>query len=307
MSTASPYSLYLSRLSANSKTSIASQLRSIAKIMDWPVEDETRFHRINYQDMLQIRAMLQHAGWSARSINRAQVAIRSIVKIAVMMKLADSEQLNQLSSLSKLKHAEYPGTALTKQQVQALFTLLERSTSAMGKRNVALFAVLLGTGLRRSELVALELKDVDLNKQTLLVRNGKGNKSRTVFLPKWCLNYLQSWLKLRSMQPGYLFCSMLINGSVKPAKALSVWLVYRLIKDKLQHIGVENASPHDLRRTFITRLLEQNIDLNTVRQMAGHASITTTTIYDKRDMQFMQQAATALNYDIAGGKHDNPA
>ncbi|WP_040552508.1 tyrosine-type recombinase/integrase [Rheinheimera nanhaiensis] len=307
MSTASPYSLYLSRLSANSKTSIASQLRSIAKIMDWPVEDEARFHRINYQDMLQIRAMLQHAGWAARSINRAQVAIRSIVKIAVMMKLADSEQLNQLSSLSKLKHAEYPGTALTKQQVQALFTLLERSTSAVGKRNVALFAVLLGTGLRRSELVALELKDVDLNKQTLLVRNGKGNKSRTVFLPKWCLNYLQSWLKLRSMQPGYLFCSMFISGVVTLDKPLSVWLVYRLIKDKLQHIGVANASPHDLRRTFITRLLEQNIDLNTVRQMAGHASITTTTIYDKRDMQFMQQAATALNYDIAGGKHDNPA
>ncbi|GAB2908488.1 site-specific integrase [Rheinheimera gaetbuli] len=270
--------------------------------MDWPEDDVNRFHYINYQDMLQIRAMLQHAGWSARSINRAQVAIRSIVKVAVMMKLADSEQLNQLSSLSKLKHAEYPGTALTKQQVQALFALLERSVTPTGIRNVALFAVLLGTGLRRSELVALQLKDVDINKQTLLVRHGKGNKSRTVFLPDWCLNYLQRWLILRSKQPGYLFCSMFISGAVTLDKPLSVWLVYRLIKDKLHHIGVENASPHDLRRTFITRLLEQNVDLNTVRQMAGHASITTTTIYDKRDMQFMQQAAKALSYGSGNGK-----
>lgn len=302
MSTASPYSLYLSRLSANSRASIASQLRSIARIMDWPEADVSRFNSINYQDMLQIRAMLQHAGWSARSINRAQVAIRSIVKVAVMMKLADSEQLNQLSSLSKLKHAEYPGTALTKQQVQALFALLERSVTPIGIRNVALFAVLLGTGLRRSELVALQLKDVDVNKQTLLVRHGKGNKSRTVFLPDWCLNYLQRWLILRSKQPGYLFCSMFMSGAVTLDKPLSVWLVYRLIKDKLQHIGVENASPHDLRRTFITRLLEQNVDLNTVRQMAGHASITTTTIYDKRDMQFMQQAAKALSYGSGNSK-----
>ena len=80
-----------------------------------------------------------------------------------------------------------------------------------------------------------------------------------------------------------------------------MWLVLRLVKTKLQHIGVENASPHDLRRTFITRLLEQNVDLNTVRQMAGHASITTTTIYDKRDMQFMQQAARSLSYGSSNG------
>lgn len=301
MSTASPYSLYLSRLSANSKKSISSQLRSVAKIMDWPVDDVSRFNRVNYQDMLQIRAMLQHEGWAARSINRAQVAIRSIVKIAVMMKLADSEQLSQLSSLSQLKHAEYPGTALTQKQVQVLFALLARSRTETGIRNIAMFAVLLGTGLRRSELVALELKDFDANKQTLLVRNGKGNKSRTVFLPDWSLNHLKNWLTLRSRQPGYLFCPVQASGKVKLTTGLSVWLVLRLVKTKLQRIGVENASPHDLRRTFITRLLEQNVDLNTVRQMAGHASITTTTIYDKRDMQFMQQAARSLSYGSSNG------
>ena len=301
MSTASPYSLYLSRLSANSKKSIASQLRSVAKIMDWPVDDVSRFNRVNYQDMLQIRAMLQHAGWAARSINRAQVAIRNIVKIAVMMKLADSEQLNQLSTLSQLKHAEYPGTALTQKQVQALFALLARSRTETGIRNIAMFAVLLGTGLRRTELVSLELKDFDANKQTLLVRNGKGNKSRTVFLPDWSLTHLKNWLTLRSRHPGYLFCPVQASGKVKLNTGLSVWLVLRLVKTKLQHIGVENASPHDLRRTFITRLLEQNVDLNTVRQMAGHASITTTTIYDKRDMQFMQQAARSLSYGSSNG------
>lgn len=297
MSTASPYALYLSKLSATSRVSIASQLRSIARIMGWPLDDVTRFNRINYQEMLQIRTLLQHEGWAPRSINRAQVALESIVKIAVMMKQADAEQLEQLSTISKLKYPEFQGTALTKQQVKSLFEMLTRSTSATGIRNVALFAVLLGTGLRRSELVALDIKDLDLSKQTLLVRHGKGNKSRTVFLPEWCQQHLQNWLALRSKQAGFLFCPVQVGGKVSPDCAISVSLVFRLIKSKLKRIGVENASPHDLRRTFITRLLEQNVDLNTVRQMAGHAAIITTTIYDKRDVQFMQQAAAALRYE----------
>jgi integrase/recombinase XerD len=276
MSTASPYALYLSKLSATSRVSIASQLRSIARIMGWPLDDVTHFNRINYQEMLQIRTLLQHEGWTPRSINRAQVALKSI---------------------SQLKYPEFQGTALTKQQVKSLFEMLARSTSATGIRNIALFAVLLGTGLRRSELVALDIKDLDLSKQTLLVRHGKGNKSRTVFLPEWCQQHLQNWLALRSKQAGFLFCPVQVAGKVSPDCAISVSLVFRLIKSKLKRIGVENASPHDLRRTFITRLLEQNVDLNTVRQMAGHAAITTTTIYDKRDVQFMQQAAAALRYE----------
>ena len=68
------------------------------------------------------------------------------------------------------------------------------------------------------------------------------------------------------------------------------------IRKSLAAIGVEGVSPHDLRRTFITRLLEQNVDLNTVRQMAGHADIATTIMYDKRDQQVMQKAASQLSY-----------
>ena len=60
------------------------------------------------------------------------------------------------------------------------------------------------------------------------------------------------------------------------------------------------VTPHDLRRTYITQLLDQGIDLNTVRQMAGHADISTTVIYDKRDDKAMQQAAKTLSYGLLG-------
>jgi len=297
MSTASPYALYISRLSPNSQRSIASQLNSVGKLMNWPEEERAeRLHQVDYQQALHIRSVLTHAGWSARSINRAIIAIRGIVKVAVLTDLAEQQQSAHLETITQVKHGQHQGNPLTVKQVEKLFYLLRDDMSPIGIRNQLVFALLLGTGLRRSELAALELADYNRQAQTLFVRSGKGNKSRTLFLPPWTQEYFTSWSRFRGKDIGYLLCSVYANGSVKPVDSMNVSTIYRLIKQKLELIGVKNASPHDLRRTFITQLLEQNVDLNTVRQMAGHADISTTTIYDKRDHQFMQKAASNLSY-----------
>ena len=92
------------------------------------------------------------------------------------------------------------------------------------------------------------------------------------------------------------FVRIVRGGHIQHDSKLSSSFIYSLIRKSLAAIGVEGVSPHDLRRTFITRLLEQNVDLNTVRQMAGHADIATTIMYDKRDQQVMQKAASQLSY-----------
>ncbi len=297
MSTACPYTLYISRLSPNSRRSISSQLNSLGKLMGWDeAERAQRFAQLDYQQAMVLRQQMQGAGWSARSINRAMIAIRGIVKVAVLTGHVTQQTLAQLEAIQQIKHGEHQGTALSTKQVEQLFYQLRADLSPIGYRNLLVFALLLGTGLRRSELVALTLKDYDKSNKTLLVRHGKGNKSRVVYLPEWSLEYLQAWLKIRGNGEGYLLCSVYSSGKVKPTEAMNASTVYRLIRQKLEAVGVANVSPHDLRRTFITRLLSQNVDINTVRQMAGHASISTTTIYDKRDHEFMQQAAAILNY-----------
>lgn len=304
MSTACPCALYLGRLSPNSRKSIASQLKSIAKLMNWPDDYGSHFASVDYQQALMIRTVLLQAGWQPRSINRAMIAIKGIMKVAVMTGSANQQEVAHLSTISHLKSPEHRGTPLTAEQVSQLFRKLEQGKTASDLRNLAVFALLLGTGLRRSELVALSLDDYDRRKQTLLVRHGKGNKSRLLFLPQWCQEHLALWLKARQFQGGYLICKTYTSGKVVPDVSLSVSAIYRLIRNKLASIGISDASPHDMRRTFITRLLEQNIDINTVRKMAGHADISTTTTYDKRDHQFMQRAATALSYDSRTPIHD---
>ena len=146
-------------------------------------------------------------------------------------------------------------------------------------------------------MVALKLNDVTLAESRLVVQKGKGNKRRTAFLPGWCVELVQAWLLLRGNDDEYLFNPVNKTKRVNTKQGVTTETIYLLVRNIAEHIGVNNVSPHDLRRTFITRLLEQDVDLNTVRQMAGHADISTTIIYDKRDQAVMQKAAATLNYD----------
>ena len=297
MNAACPYALYLGRLAPNSQRSIASQLNSIADIMDWSSDKrEQMYHQIDFQQATYIKTQLIAQGWSARSINRAIIAIRSIVKIAVLSGLVPEMQSVQLRAISKLNHGKHDGNPLNVEQVKKLLELLQKDSSTLGVRNNAIFSVLLGTGLRRSELVALTLQDY-IADSALVVRKGKGNKSRTVHLPTWTHSALIKWLELRGARDGNIFLRIAKGGNIQQKTELSTSSVYSLIRKTLALIGVNGVSPHDLRRTFITRLLEQNVDLNTVRQMAGHEDISTTIMYDKRNDKVMQQAASLLSYE----------
>ncbi|AEF04877.1 tyrosine-type recombinase/integrase [Alteromonas naphthalenivorans] len=304
MDTACPYTLYLGRLAPSSQRSIASQLNSIADQLDWPRQGrEAMFCKIDYQQASRIKAMLLSNGWSARSINRAMTAIRNIVKVAVLSGITDEMQALQLQTITKVKHGNHRGTPLSSKQVEKLFVTLSKNHSLIGIRDHAIFALLLGTGLRRSELVTLMYADYSPDFQTLFIRQGKGNKSRTVYLPHWSNDLLMDWVQIRGSICGPLFLRIARGGHIQPDSPLSTSFIYSLIRSTLASHGIEGVSPHDLRRTFITRLLEQNVDLNTVRQMAGHADIATTIIYDKRHEKVMKKAAVNLQYDDRSNEH----
>ncbi|RLV57766.1 site-specific integrase [Parashewanella curva] len=299
MTTASPYALYLSRLSENSQRSIHSQMRSIAKLMNWDDSSyEDKLSEVDYEQILVIRSCLTHACWSPRSINRAVTAIKNIVKTAALLGQAEVKQASDLQSVKQMKFADHQGTPLTSKQVNQLFILLDFENGALAARNRAIFALFLGTGLRRSELADLKLADYNPNDHSLSVI-GKGNKYRVIFLPKWVTLHLEQWLKHRGKKAGYLMCWCAKQGKTTLQRAMSHHTLYRL-ENTLKKIGIQNASPHDLRRTYVTRLLEQGIDINTVRQMAGHANVATTTIYDKRDQAVMKKAAEQLSYQGVG-------
>ncbi len=150
-------------------------------------------------------------------------------------------------------------------------------------------------GLRRSELVRLDLADFDSRTGKLTVRHADGSKSRAVYLANGALVALQSWLVVRGQDGGPLFCAINKAGKVS-GQPLSAQAAYKRLKKRAEQAGVRAFSPHDFRRTFVGEMLDAGADIATVAKLAGHASVTTTMRYDRRTEETKRKAAGLLHF-----------
>lgn len=164
---------------------------------------------------------------------------------------------------------------LTVEQVDALLDI--KCTTAFDYRNKAMLELLYATGLRISELLSLKLNDVDM--ENCVVRClGKGNKERIVPIGEYVLFYLTKYLEQRpklskNKRSEYLFLNSL-GGK------LSRFSFFKLIKRLLQEKNINaDVSPHTLRHSFATHMLEYGADLRTIQELLGHSDIATTKIY----------------------------
>ena len=172
-----------------------------------------------------------------------------------------------------------------------------QNCSAREVRNIALIATMSGAGLRRSEIHRLRLSDLSLQDAQLVIQKGKGNRTRTQYLPLWVVSHLSDWVSLRGNKSGFLFCKQ-INSQPLIQKPLSVASIYDIVTTRaIQTLG-KKITPHDLRRTYITSLLDNGVDISTVSKLAGHKSITTTQIYDKRGIESLKKAVNTLSHDV---------
>ena len=130
------------------------------------------------------------------------------------------------------------------------------------------------------ELVKLERRDYDNG--ILTVRQGKGRKYREIHVADAVDKAIRAWLKASANEAdSALFRRIQRNGKVA-SQPLTTTGLTGILEQLQQTSGIARFTPHDMRRTFITRLLGQGVDINTVRQLAGHSDISTTTRYDCR-------------------------
>jgi integrase len=185
------------------------------------------------------------------------------------------------------------GRALRLGEIAAIMAACTGDSTPAGARDAAMVAILRGTGLRRSEVVALNLTDFDSTTGELQVKCGKGRKARTVYLPKGALFAVLDWLKIRGTEPGALLCPVHRLGTVTIRHMTSQAVLYTLQKRGLQ-AGIASFSPHDFRRTFCSDLLDAGVDVFTVQKLAGHSSPVTTAKYDRRGEEAKKKAVEHL-------------
>jgi integrase/recombinase XerD len=217
---------------------------------------------------------LTRQGLSARSVARALNAVRMFYRHLVAEKVVSSDPTADVRAPRTLKALP---RFLTLDEVDRLLAAPDRATP-LGRRDAAMLELLYATGLRVSELVSIRARDVDLDRGVLRCL-GKGSKERLVPLSRVAVERLRDWMDgaraglVRGRAPATLF----VNGRGTPMTRQGFW---KNLKEFGRGSGLKNRlSPHVLRHSFATHLLERGADLRSVQVMLGHADISTTQIY----------------------------
>lgn len=247
-----------------------------------------RWETLNRAVVLAFKTRWEVQAKSPATINLALTVIRGVFKQMWLSEaISDREYHGVLAIRPSRGQRELRGRALTFLETSRLISSCESDGTVKGLRDAAIFAVGIGCGLRRSEIGLLTNNNIHASDQSISLI-GKGNKERTVFCSPDVWKYLTQWTSSRDAHTGTpstdapLFCSVRKGDHIKATESLTDDAIYRMMIRRAHALGIEDFSPHDLRRTYATRLLQMGGDINTVRQAMGHSSIATTQRYDRR-------------------------
>lgn len=292
----SPALTYLARLAPGSRRTMRGALDTIARLLTGGRLDAEAlpWAALRYQHAAAVRADLA-ARYAPATVNKMLAAFRGVLAEAWRLGQMPADEYRRAIDLAPVRGERLPrGRALPAGELRALFAACAADPSPAGVRDAAMLAVLYGAGLRRSELVALDLADLDAAGGALTVRAGKGNKDRIAYLPDGGRAAVGDWIAVRGTAPGPLFWPVNKGGALTPRR-LSAQAVLIVARKRAAEARIPAFSPHDLRRTFVGDLLDAGADLSAAQQLAGHANIQTTASYDRRGEAAKRKAAGLLH------------
>ncbi len=228
------------------------------------------------------RAMLLARGLSVSSVNQRLSAVRLLFRQAADRGALTAEEAVRLASVPNVKQGgQRLGKWLTEGEAGKLLGVPDGKTR-IGIRDRAILALLVACGLRRDELVRLEVRHLQLRDErwVLLDIQGKGRRLRTVPVPLWVKRIIDRWLEAGEILEGPLFRTLRKGGALeRNIQPISEDLVYTLVRRCGAAIGHPELTPHDLRRTCAKLCRKAGGDLEQIQLLLGHASIQTTERY----------------------------
>lgn len=288
---ATALTLYLDNLAPTGRRSARSRLSTAASILGYTgALEDIPWTGFGYAELSLVRARLLGRKKAPSTINATMAAMRGVLRSAYGMGLIPVDALLRLDQIKPVTGKSLQaGRSLTPLALNKLVRACQRETGAAGVRDAAMILLMALAGLRRAEVIGLTLAELDRRRGLVVVGDGKGRRQRELALPGQVRRALSLWFEVRGRSPGPLFCPITIYGCL-PARALSSQRLYAVVVQRALEAGIDHCTPHDLRRTFVTRLLDNKVDLNTVRQLAGHSDIRTTAGYDRRDHREQRKA-----------------
>ena len=265
------YLSYLQVEKGLAKNSVESYERDLAKLKNWAEKNQFDLLELKRQDLREWLIDLAGKNLSENSKRRIVSALRGFYKF---LQFDGHIKKNPAEDLIAPQKGSYLPKFLNQTDVENLLAVPDVSTE-IGLRNRAILELMYACGLRVSEAADLKLSDADVD-QGILTCTGKGNKTRRLPIGKSAIEWLNRYLVVRrvkeNIEIGNIFVSIL-------GKPINRQTIFKFIKEYAEQINLQDVSPHTLRHSFATHLIQNRADIRSVQQMLGHADISTTQIY----------------------------
>ena len=233
-------------------------------------------HQVSFRDIDQFIDQQHHQGLAPTTVNRRLYALRHFFDFLIEHQVVDT---NPIKPSHVLRRGRPLPRALAKEPLEQLFAQIQHPMDR------ALFLLMLRGGLRVSEVAQLKVRDIDWSQQALLIEQGKGRKDRRAYLSADAVASLHACVQQRpSGVPG----DMVFWNLKRPSRPLAVKAIQKKIQRYAKAAGI-TASCHSLRHTFASNLLEQGAEIVSIRELLGHASMSSSERYAKLSNQHVKQ------------------
>lgn len=266
------YLQYEKRYSTHTLISYKNDLDQLQQFLDsnYP---ETSIDDVNHAILRDWIISLAESGLNENSINRKLVTLRSFYKFLLKRGSIDKSPVTKISNLKTKK-------GLPKFVREGDMNLILDhdlfEDNFKGKRDHLILEILYGAGIRLSELINLETKRVDVVNNSLKVL-GKRNKERIIPITRNLCALIKSYISLKNEEfNGNVIEYLIVSNNGEKSYPM---MINRIVKKYLQGASVDKKSPHTLRHTYATHLLERGADLNAVKELLGHQSLAATQVY----------------------------
>lgn len=265
------YLTYLQVEKGLAANSLESYRRDLSRLEDWASRAGKHITELARTDLRAWIASLSREGLAPTSVSRATSAARGFYRFLMLddhIKRHPAEDLDTPQGVAHLPRF------LNEDEMERLLGAPDTATEE-GLRDRAMLELMYASGLRISEVIALKPSDVDLD-AGLLSCHGKGSKERRIPIGKSAARWLELYRKARARAGRAHDPRLFVNSLGAPLTRQTVWAS---IKRYSEGVGLDNVSPHTLRHSFATHLLQRGADSRSVQSLLGHSDISTTQIY----------------------------
>lgn len=264
------YLLYEKRYSIHT---VNAYINDLSQFKDFCELNNTLLNNVTNEILRQWIVQMVESNIMPTSVNRKISSIKTYYKFLLREQFIDKNPTLKLSLIKKNKKLPY---FVEKDNMDFLLDDIEFSNDYEGVRDKLILSIFYNTGIRRNELINLTITDIDFYKKNIKVL-GKRNKERLIPLSNILVENIKEFIELRTdlfdVENNFLLLT-------KKGKQLYPKAVYRIVNKYLNYVtNIDKKSPHVLRHTFATHMLNNGADLNAIKELLGHVNLSATQIY----------------------------